>query len=344
MVDGHTATTPDGARGLSLGLGEIEEEAVAAVAVGANAVGSPLAMSPEDTEDAVGPLRRRMRALEELKIRLARRSTRRISYRDFVMMLSGASAFVSDAAAAAARIPARMSESVSETMIPMQRRLSERMSSVGSTLNLMGLTRAGSPLPSPVRTKHQTLAGGVRFASSSNTVAPCPPTSGAAGGDDGGGVGASPTSGGMRTTRSLDALREKDGGGDARDGGVCVGALATGGGGSPGHASGHALARPRSQGSISGEDEGGRAWFQPPTEMSSRGEGSSRGSVGNRGGSGGSSGDGGGGGGRPPRHLSVAVPGVSSPGAPVATLALRREVLAPLSHRPAVPDPQTPPA
>ena len=58
-----------------------------------------------------------MRALEELKIRLARRSTRRITYRDFVTMLSGASVFISGVTervtAAAARIPGRVSGTMS---------------------------------------------------------------------------------------------------------------------------------------------------------------------------------------------------------------------------------------
>jgi hypothetical protein len=357
-----TAFRTPGGRGLGLGLGDIEEEAVAAVAAGTDAAGSPLVMSPEDMEGGVAPLRQRMKALEELKIRLTRRSTRRISYRDFVTMLSGAGASMSGVIAAAARIPARVSETVGETMKPMQRRLSETMNSMGSSLNLTlkGLTR-GSPLPSPAREKDETLTrdtSGAHLATSSNKVAPSP----------------------LTVSRSLEALHTAgdplhEDYGDGGGGGA--GALATGSGEAAGQGQAHVLVRRRnSEGSLHGGSssggsgsgftlegqrvvEGGRMLnFQTPTGRSSQGGlgRSSQGSVGSRGSSGGRSsggrssdggrGDGGGGGagGRPPRHHAAgtvaAAPGVgreSLPGAP--GVGARREVLSPLSNRPPVPDP-----
>ena len=116
--------------GLGLGLGEIENEAVAAAARraksgsagvtglgGGRAPGSGGPQSADgvgsatDADDFVTPLKTRVKALEELEIRLARRSTRKISYWDFVGVLQGsASALASGAARAVASIPSRMSQ------------------------------------------------------------------------------------------------------------------------------------------------------------------------------------------------------------------------------------------
>ena len=107
----------DAGAGLGLGLGEIEQEAVAAVGVRDGPSRDKRGFSTGDVDDFVTPLKTRVKALEELNIRLARRSTRRITYADFVGVLQGtASAFASgarDAAAAVASIPTRMSQTFS---------------------------------------------------------------------------------------------------------------------------------------------------------------------------------------------------------------------------------------
>ena len=107
----------DAGAGLGLGLGEIEQEAVAAVGVRDGPSRDKRGFSTGDVDDFVTPLKTRVKALEELNIRLARRSTRRITYGDFVGVLQGtASAFASgarDAAAAVASIPTRMSQTFS---------------------------------------------------------------------------------------------------------------------------------------------------------------------------------------------------------------------------------------
>ena len=313
---------------------------MAAVVAGTDAAGSPLVLSPEDMGDSVAPLRQRMKALEELKIRLARRSTRRISYRDFVTILSGASAFVSGAAAAAARIPARISETMSETMIPMQRRLSETMNSMGSGISAI-LSRA-SPQPSPRR--DDSGDGSRSFPSASRNRGP-PSSSNKV-------VPSSLSTSGppeLRATRSEERLHDDGGTSTSTQSGV-------GGRASlevP-RGSAHVLTRRMSEGSLSGGSsnceslsiEGGRTLFQTPT-----GEGGRRSSQGSSGSGGTRSSDGGGGrvgSGRPPRHHTGAGVGTRGEGrdslsGPPGVLAPRRDVLTPLSNRPPVPDPQTPP-
>ena len=95
----RTQSTPDGF-GLGLGLGEIEHEAAAAVGLKdsmSNTIsfaGTPDAGDLEKGEsneiaDFVTPLKLRVKALEELNIRLARQSTRPASYRDFANVIQG---------------------------------------------------------------------------------------------------------------------------------------------------------------------------------------------------------------------------------------------------------------
>ena len=312
--------TPMRTPSLGLGLGEIEEEAVAAV------LATP--MTPGETweEDATTPigLRQRVRALEELKIRLTRRSTRKISYKDFATMLQGARQFMGDAAAAVTRIPTR----ISETMAPMHRRLSDTMGSLGSSINstLQVLSR-GSPRSSPVASP----SPGKRRSSYSNKVTPSP--------------AGMESQTGMRGSKSLEQLHEAAATGTVN---------AQAGGGNGEHSGKPVLKRRNSEGSFDGSvrggDEGvrgGKVLFENPGSENPGSSASrvSQGSTGSRASRGGRTSEGVSDrvGGLPPRHSTGGtLPSKTATGA-MGTGAHPR-VLTPLSNRPAVPDPKTPPA
>ena len=172
----RTKSTPDGV-GLGLGLGDIEREAAEAAGMGREGAEFSFAKSPEsaapgptlDGGDFLTPLKTRVRALEELNIRVARQSTRKATYRDFANMLQGTGNSAGSALAAGARAAAAAA--------------AVRMSRVGSFISNAGSSpggsRAGSvfggseptsPVGSPGLNPKKDANGGKR-----NRVAPAPP-------------------------------------------------------------------------------------------------------------------------------------------------------------------------
>ena len=135
----RTKSTParDLGPGLGLGLGDIEREAAEAVGMGreqSQAVSfakSPVEAAPGGAEgDFLTPLKTRVRALEELNIRVARQSTRKATYRDFANVLQGTANSAGSALAAGARAAAAAA--------------AVRMSRVGSFISNAGSSPGGS--------------------------------------------------------------------------------------------------------------------------------------------------------------------------------------------------------
>ena len=137
----RTRSTPDGF-GLGLGLGEIENEAAAAVGLWDETGHCPktfsFAHSPVDSDlekatgteisDFVTPLKLRVKALEELNIRLARQSTRPATYWDFANVVQGT------ASSAGTRLAAAATAAVAAV----------RMSRIGSFISNAGSSPGGS--------------------------------------------------------------------------------------------------------------------------------------------------------------------------------------------------------
>ena len=130
----RTKSTPGGL-GLGLGLGDIEREAAEAVGMGRDGAAFSFAMSPDPAAPGGGdgdfptPLKTRVRALEELNIRVARQSTRKATYRDFANARQGT------ANSAAARSPAGARAAAAAAV---------RMSRVGSFISNAGSSPGGS--------------------------------------------------------------------------------------------------------------------------------------------------------------------------------------------------------
>ena len=175
----RTMSTPAHGVGLGLGLGDIEREAAEAAGMGREGAefSRSFAKSPDsaapgptlDDGDFLTPLKTRVRALEELNIRVARQSTRKATYRDFANMLQGTANSAGSALAAGARAAAAAA--------------AVRMSRVGSFISTAGSSpggsRAGSvfggseptsPVGSPGLNPKKEKNGGKR-----NRVAPAPP-------------------------------------------------------------------------------------------------------------------------------------------------------------------------
>ena len=94
---------------LGLGLGEIEQEALDKAEKGTSRKGH---LHNSEADDLITPLRTRVKALEELNIQVARTSTRKTSYWDFVSVLQGSTTSV---ARSVSRIPGRISDSIMAT-------------------------------------------------------------------------------------------------------------------------------------------------------------------------------------------------------------------------------------
>ena len=94
---------------LGLGLGEIEQEALDKAEKGTSRKGH---LHNSEADDLITPLRTRVKALEELNIQVARTSTRKTSYWDFVSVLQGSATSV---ATSVSRIPGRISDSIMGT-------------------------------------------------------------------------------------------------------------------------------------------------------------------------------------------------------------------------------------
>ena len=130
----RTKSTPGGL-GLGLGLGDIEREAAEAVGMGRDGAAFSFAKSPDPAApgggdgDFLTPLKTRVRALEELNIRVARQSTRKATYRDFANVLQGTANSAGSALAAGARAAAAAAV---------------RMSRVGSFISNAGSSPGGS--------------------------------------------------------------------------------------------------------------------------------------------------------------------------------------------------------
>lgn len=151
----RTKSTPVGlGLGLGLGLGDIEKEAAEAVGMGRDGVVAvSFAKSPDgeaapgggDGGDFLTPLKTRVRALEELNIRVARQSTRKATYRDFANVLQGTASSAGSALAAGARAAAAVCVS----------RVGSLISSAGSSPggsragSVFGGSEATSPVSSP---------------------------------------------------------------------------------------------------------------------------------------------------------------------------------------------------
>lgn len=99
---GHSRTKS----ALGLGLGEIEQEALDKVEKGTSRKGH---LHDSEADDLITPLRTRVKALEELNIQVARKSTLKTSYWDFVSVLQGSATSV---ARTVSRIPGRISDSI----------------------------------------------------------------------------------------------------------------------------------------------------------------------------------------------------------------------------------------
>ena len=131
----RTKSTPGGL-GLGLGLGDIEREAAEAVGMGRDGAEFSFAKSPDPAApgggdgDFLTPLKTRVRALEELNIRVARQSTRKATYRDFANVLQGTANSAGSALAAGARAAAAAA--------------AVRMSRVGSFISNAGSSPGGS--------------------------------------------------------------------------------------------------------------------------------------------------------------------------------------------------------
>ena len=102
---GHSRTKS----ALGLGLGEIEQEALDKVEKGTSRKGH---LHDSEADDLITPLRTRVKALEELNIQVARKSTLKTSYWDFVSVLQGSATSV---ARTVSRIPGRISDSIMGT-------------------------------------------------------------------------------------------------------------------------------------------------------------------------------------------------------------------------------------
>ena len=151
----RTMSTPAHGVGLGLGLGDIEREAAEAAGMGREGAefSRSFAKSPDsaapgptlDDGDFLTPLKTRVRALEELNIRVARQSTRKATYRDFANVLQGTASSAGSALAAGARAAAAVCVS----------RVGSLISSAGSSPggsragSVFGGSEATSPVSSP---------------------------------------------------------------------------------------------------------------------------------------------------------------------------------------------------